>query len=118
MENNNDEKGTEFLETINSFLEYMVKEYDKPKDGRTLLVIASDDNKSCVSFIGRPLEGCISIANAMMNNDDIDSLLSVSVKSVKTVKDMNTESLKSIMGKLDKTVDDFLNGLTKGGKNE
>ena len=119
MENNEKEKQeTEFLETINSFIKYMIKEYDKPKDGRTLLVIASDDNKSCVSFIGRPLEGCISIANAMMNNDDIDSLLSVSVKSVKTVKDMNTESLKSIMGKLDKTVDDFLNGLTKGGKNE
>ena len=118
MENNNDEKGTEFLETINSFLEYMVKEYDKPKDGRTLLVIASDDNKSRVSFIGNRIDGSISISYAMMSNKEIDEILSVSAKSVRKIKEIKDDTLKDIMNTLDKKVDDFLNGLTKGGKNE
>jgi hypothetical protein len=118
MGNNNDKKGTEFLETINSFLKYMIKEYGGPKGGRTLLVIASDDNKPRVSFIGNRIDGSISISYAMMSNKEIDEILSVSAKSVRKIKEIKDDTLKDIMNTLDKKVDDFLNGLTKGGKNE
>ena len=71
----NEEIKSEFLKTAGSFAEYMMKEYGQHKDGRTLLVIASDDNKSCVSFIGNKIDGCISISNAMMSNNEIDKIL-------------------------------------------
>ena len=44
---------SEFLKTAGSFAEYMMKEYEQPKDGRSMLLIASDDDKSLVSFIGK-----------------------------------------------------------------
>ncbi len=109
---------SEFLKTAGSFAEYMMKEYGQPKDGRSMLLIASDDNKSRVSFIGNRIDGSISISYAMMSNKEIDEILSVSAKSVRKIKEIKDDTLKDIMNTLDKKVDDFLNGLTKGGKNE
>ena len=73
----NEEKQSEFLKTAGSFAEYMMKEYGQPKDGRSMLLIASDDEKSLVSFIGKKIDGCKSIVNVMLTNDDIGELLNV-----------------------------------------
>ena len=86
----NEEKQSEFLKTAGSFAEYMMKEYGQPKDGRSMLLIASDDDKSLVSFIGKKIDGCKSIVNMMLTNDDIDELLNVSCSSAKMMRRRRT----------------------------
>lgn len=125
MENNEKEKQeTEFLETINSFIKYMIKEYDKPKKGRSLLVIASDEMKSCVSFIGNRIDGCVSVTNAMLSDEDIDRILEISNSSVNDINaandinNVNNEPLKSVIKGIDKDFYDFIRGLKRGDKKD
>ena len=107
---------SEFLKTAGSFAEYMMKEYEQPKDGRSMLLIASDDDKSLVSFIGKKIDGCKSIVNVMLTNDDIDELLNVSCSSAKMMRNGGDyKSLNECFSDTKKMVDDFLEKLKNMG---
>lgn len=107
---------SEFLKTAGSFAEYMMKEYGQPKDGRSMLLIASDDDKSLVSFIGKKIDGCKSIVNMMLTNDDIDELLNVSCSSAKMMRNGGDDkSLNECFSDTKKMVDDFLEKLKNMG---
>ena len=107
---------SEFLKTAGSFAEYMMKEYEQPKDGRSMLLIASDDDKSLVSIIGKKIDGCKSIVNVMLTNDDIDELLNVACSSAKMMRNGGDDkSLNECFSDTKKMVDDFLEKLKNMG---
>ena len=72
-------------------------------------------NRLC-HLSAKKIDGCKSIVNAMLTNDDIDELLNVACSSAKVMRDGGGDkSLNECFSDTKKMVDDFLEKLKNMG---